>query len=300
MEMLFGRVVSGEKQIEQNTEGIDIRGDGDGLVLELFRRGELRREGAAADRERGLEREIVAFDEFRDSEVEQLDLTVFANEHIRRLDVAMDDEVGVRGGNGVEHLEEEPKSRIDVKARFIAVLIDRLTVDVLEHEIGLACSGNTGVDEFGDVRIGEQCEDSAFAPKAPFARFAEKGDVEELECDGALEPSVDAARAPDASHSTLADVRFDAEGTDDLTGKCGGGRRQVDAAAFEKSIGGEQSVLVKKILETVGDLGILRLDERAAVLGIEVKGLIEQRTEKAPFVAAPYGMGLGRRFDHEC
>src|SRR5580658_5690040 len=111
MKMMFRGVVSGEEQIEQNAKGVDVRGDGDGLVLELLRSGELGRERAAADRECGLDREFVALDEFRDSEVEELNLAVFPNEHIGWLDVAMDDEVGVCGGNGVEHLEEEPNPR---------------------------------------------------------------------------------------------------------------------------------------------------------------------------------------------
>ena len=46
MKMLFRRVMSGEEQIEQNAKGIDVCGDGDGLVLELLGSGELRRERA--------------------------------------------------------------------------------------------------------------------------------------------------------------------------------------------------------------------------------------------------------------
>jgi hypothetical protein len=152
----------------------------------------------------------------------------------------------------------------------IAVLVNALAVDVFENEIRLACFGDPGVDEFGDVWIRQESEDSTFAAEAAFAGLAEEGDVEELQCDGALKPAVDAPRKPDASHSALANVRLDAKGADDLAGECGRGRRKIDAAALEKSVGRQEIVLVEKIFETAGDVGILGIDECAAALFIEI------------------------------
>ena len=65
----------------------------------------------------------------------------------------MDDQVGVRVGDGIEHVEEQAEPRLDAERALVAVAVDGLAVDVLEHEIGLAGLRDAGVDEVGDVRM---------------------------------------------------------------------------------------------------------------------------------------------------
>jgi len=149
----------------------------------------------------------------------------------------MHDEIRVCSGDGVQNLEEETDSRDDVEPMLITVLIDAFSVDKLEYEKGLAGGGDTGVDEFCDVGMGEEGENLSFTAEAAFAGLAEEGNIEEFEGDSALEPPVVAAGAPDASHSTLADVGFNAEGANDLAGKCGAGGGKFDAAVLKEFVG---------------------------------------------------------------
>ncbi len=55
----------------------------------------------------------VALDQLGDAEVEQLDLTVGADEHVGRLDVAVDDQVGVGVRDRFEDVEEQAEAGLD-------------------------------------------------------------------------------------------------------------------------------------------------------------------------------------------
>ena len=46
-------------------------------------------------------------EERRDAEIEQLDLAAGVDQHVRRLEIAVDHEVGVRVGDGVGDLQEQ-------------------------------------------------------------------------------------------------------------------------------------------------------------------------------------------------
>ena len=61
-----------------------------------------------------------------------------ADQDVRGLDVAVHDQVRVRVRDGGEHVEEEAQPRLDAEAVRVAVAVDRLALDVLEHEVGLA------------------------------------------------------------------------------------------------------------------------------------------------------------------
>ena len=93
---------------------------------------------ALASERRGLARVRLSLEQLCDAEVEQLDFAVVADEHVRRLDVPVHDQVGVGVGDGREYVEEQADPGLEAEAPFVAVPIDRRTVDVLQHEIGLA------------------------------------------------------------------------------------------------------------------------------------------------------------------
>ena len=83
-------------------------------------------------------------------------------------------EIGVRVRDGRQHVEEQPHARLDVEAAVVAVAIDVLALDVLEHEIRLPAGGDAGVDQPRDVRVREAREDAAFAPEALLAVAADR------------------------------------------------------------------------------------------------------------------------------
>ena len=80
----------------------------------------------------------VARDQLRDAEVQQLDLAIHADEHIGRLDISMHDQVCVRVGDGLQHIEKETDARLNPQRLLVAVAVDGLTVHVLENEVRLA------------------------------------------------------------------------------------------------------------------------------------------------------------------
>ena len=66
-------------------------------------------------------------------------------------------------------VEEQAQARLDVESRAVAVAVDRLALDVLEHEVGLAGRRHAGVEELRDVRVGEAgrgcCPRAGSAPR---------------------------------------------------------------------------------------------------------------------------------------
>ena len=90
------RMLPAEQHVEQHAERVHVGGGGHRLAEELLGRGVFRRQGATAfPREFGrLRRRRSLLEQLGDAEVEQLDAAVFRHQHVVRLDVAMDDEVG--------------------------------------------------------------------------------------------------------------------------------------------------------------------------------------------------------------
>ena len=111
-------VLSAEQHVEQDAERVHVGGDRHRLAEELLGRGVLRRQGTPAfARELGrLARRSAFLEQLGDAEVEQLDAAVLCDQDVGRLDVAMDDEVGVRVRHRGEDVEEEPHPRRDVES----------------------------------------------------------------------------------------------------------------------------------------------------------------------------------------
>ena len=79
--------------------------------------------------------------------------------------------------------------------RCVAVAIDALAVDVLEHEVGLAERRDAGIEEVRDVRMAQPRQDAAFAPEALLAVAADQAGVQQLDRGHALEAAVAALGA---------------------------------------------------------------------------------------------------------
>ena len=107
------------------------------LAADLLGRRELRRHDAArpsASRRR-IGAAARAVEQLRDAEVEELHLAVGRDEDVRRLEVAVDDEVLVRVADGVAHHLEEREPASSERLRVVAVAVDRLAVDELHREV---------------------------------------------------------------------------------------------------------------------------------------------------------------------
>ena len=148
----------------------------------------------------------VGLEQFRDAEIEQLDVAVDADEHVRGLEIAVHDQVGMRVRDGREDFEKQAKAGVDIQPVLVAVAIDPLAFDVLEDEIRLSRRRHARVDEVGDVRMAEAGEDVAFAPESLLARPAHERHVQQLDRGSSFEAAVAALGQPHAAHAALADA----------------------------------------------------------------------------------------------
>src|SRR5205807_1471075 len=76
---------------------------------------------------------------------------------------------------------EQADARFDAEVPGVAIGIDALPVDVLEHEIGLARGRQARIDQTRDVRVAEPGEDAALALEALLARLPDQAGVEQLD-----------------------------------------------------------------------------------------------------------------------
>ena len=133
----------------------------------------------------------------------------------------------------------------------VAVAIDRLAVDVLEDEVRLAARRDAGVDQPGDVRVGQPREQAAFAPEPLLAARragAHQREVQQLDRGAALEAAVRALGQPDRAHAAVPDRRDQPIGADGVAGERHLlGRR--DGALFEKALFEHGPALVEELLE---------------------------------------------------
>ena len=204
---LTRRMPPSEQQVEQHAQRIHIRGYGDCLAFQLLGSSVLgRQRGSAYGKGRLPFRVVLGLDQLGYSEVQQLDVAVLPHQHVRRFEVAVDNQVCVGRCDRIQYLKKKADARGKVKLALIAVAVDLVAVDIFEHEIGLPCGGNSGVDQLGNMRVGKQREYPAFAFEAVFALFSEERDVEKLQGYLAFETSIVAPCQPDASHATLADL----------------------------------------------------------------------------------------------
>ena len=78
--------------------------------------------------------------QLRDAEIKQFYFAIGSNQHVRRFNIAMYDQVQMSVRDGSEYLQKEADARLNVKHPTIAVPIDRFAVHILKDEIGLPVS----------------------------------------------------------------------------------------------------------------------------------------------------------------
>ena len=133
---------------------VDIGCRGDLIAAYLFGAGVLGRQrtpAGAGHGEGGVSRECIRVEQLGDPEVQQFDFPVVGDQDVRRLDVAMDDQVGVGVLDGLGDIEEQPQPPLDGALIRVAILRDRLAVDVFHRQPGLAVRRRAAVYQPGDV-----------------------------------------------------------------------------------------------------------------------------------------------------
>ena len=113
------REILGEEVEENDAQTVDVGRGRDRLAFDLFGAGVLRRQRAELRDVAGVFR--VGVEQFGDAEVEQLRLPAFVDEDVRRLEVAVDDEVAVGEGDRVADLVEELQPVVEGELTALAV-----------------------------------------------------------------------------------------------------------------------------------------------------------------------------------
>ena len=196
---LEGRL-AGEHLVEHDPERVDVRLAGH-LVAERL----LRRHVVGGPEHTAGGREALRLERARDAEVRDLRAPVGVDQHVLRLDVAVDQEARVRG------LERPPDlDRVGHRLRHRQAaeppdaLLQRLALDVLEDDVGRALV-LAGVDHRHDVRVVQLRDRARLAPEAlQLVGVVRDVAVHELDRDPALECRVE--RPVDARHAARADL----------------------------------------------------------------------------------------------
>src|SRR6185503_10131428 len=190
------------KELEQyGAEREDIGCRRDRLAEQLLGRGIARRESRAhVTRQR---RDVVTADgqQRGDAEIQQLHLALPGHEDVRRLEIAMDDEIAVSVRDCREHLEEQADALLDAETALFAILIDALAAHVFQNEVRLATGLDAGIEQTRDVRMLQAGQHAPFARKALLRWMPDERGIQELHRDLPFEATVAAMREPHGAHA---------------------------------------------------------------------------------------------------
>ena len=270
----------GEQFVEHDAERIHVGHRRHRFAAHLFGRGVVQRERAHAGA--GLfRRGEVGVDEFRDAEVEQAHVAAGRDEDVRRLEVAVDDQVRVRVRDRVADLVEQVEPRFQRKAMRAAVIGDRLAFDVFEREIRLMVVAHARVEQARDVRMRQAREDLAFAGEAQAQVRIDQARAQQLQRDAALIQAVGARGQPHLAHAAFAEHAFEAIRADFHAGPRAGQGRDERLGEEVLAIGFE----LEQFFEVVRGLRILFAHQAQAAFAfvvVELEQRIEQRGQPLP------------------
>ncbi len=187
------RLAPGEHLVPHDTERVDVaragRRPAEGLLgSEVVRRAE-HLTGAGVPG---------AVDGAGDAEVGELDPALGREQDVGRLDVAVHDAGGVRGGQGQRSLSEDRAGLLRRHRAAGDELRERLSLDELHHEVGVAAVLAVVVDR-RDVGMRQGCGMPCLIPEAVGERRLARG-VRAHDLDGDLTAEDGVARLPDVPH----------------------------------------------------------------------------------------------------
>ena len=92
-------------------------------------------------------------EQLRNAEIEQFRDAVRRHEDVRRLEIAVHDQVLMRVLHGVAHLEEQAQALLDRQPLLLAPRGDLHAGDVLENNVGRAVISGAAVEQSRDVGV---------------------------------------------------------------------------------------------------------------------------------------------------
>ena len=123
-----------QQHVEQHAQGINIGSSRDWLAGELLWRSVLGSKGRTGfAREQGCGTHLAfALQEFGNPEVQQLDFTAGGDQHVRRFDIAMDNQIRMGVRHCGQHIQKQANACIEVELVLVAILIDGVALDILQ------------------------------------------------------------------------------------------------------------------------------------------------------------------------
>ena len=204
----------GERFVEDDRQGVDVRTHTQAFARDLLRAGITRGQRASCRTDRG----IVAVGgrvvhQRGHTEIEQLRLTPGIDEDVGGLDVTMHDQRRVGVLHRLEDLHEQGHTRPDIEALFVAETLEIHALDMLDGEERASPLIDARVVEPGDVRVIEAAQDVALALHAG-GEPLRPAEARQLQGELALQLAIDALREPDGPLPAPTDQIDDAIGAD--------------------------------------------------------------------------------------
>jgi hypothetical protein len=233
-----------EQLIQNHAQRVHVRCGGERLAEDLFGRCVVRRERAPGKSgELGFLR-LSFLQQLRNAEVQQAHLARGGNQDVRRLQVAVHDEIPMRVRDCIRHLREQPQARIHIELSIAAMLVDGLAFNVLEREIRLAIRSETRIVQMRNIRVIQRRENFPLA-RHPLRQAGSAPDsMRQFERNRATDEAVGALRQPDRAHAAATEFTYQSVRTDNVSRlvDAGAGLRQLAVNEFQFRQGVEEAV----------------------------------------------------------
>ena len=218
------------------------------------------------------------------------------HEDVARLQIAVDDELAVRVGDGVADLREQRQPGLDAQVVAVGVGRDGLAFHVLHREEGAPVVRCPAIQEPRDAGVLQPREDPPLGAE-PREEAVRQPGAHELERDPLLERPVGALRQHDGAHPAAPDLANHPVRPDDRPRREAlWPRRGVEQLA--EALGGVQHGGVRGVggehrlgplAEAVGE--VLRVQVGALLVGREVERGVEERVQAFPVGGCHAGKG---------
>ena len=266
-------LAAGEQFVQHHAERIHVGHGRDWFAADLFRRGVVQGEGAQAGAG-VVEHGLGVVEQLGDAEVEQAHVVERGDQDVRRLQVAVHDQVRVRVADRVAGLQEQREPLRQRRLPLQRPVGDRFAVDVFQREVGLAVLGGAGIEQARDVGVLQPREDLPFAGEAQPQVGVGQAGAQQLQRDPALVQAVVAVGHPDLAHAAFAEQAFEPVRADARAGTRAGRGEQRFAQEFVVA-----GFLGEQRLEVVGGVRVFLAHQREAAR-TRVRVQLQQRVEQ--------------------
>jgi hypothetical protein len=121
--------------------------------------------------------------------------------------------------DGTRHVDEQAQALLNSEAVVVAELVDRGTVDVLEHGERASIRGQPTVEGAGDAGVIERLQDLPFELEPAYCFFCWLQLTQDLDCHRRALGLIGRVRQVDLTHTAAADLADDLIGTDTALGQ---------------------------------------------------------------------------------